>query len=98
MPSDLPIDLPAIRLARAYPMPGRAIGMSLLMPGRAIGMSLLAAGIPLTLLLDLAAGEDLDSAQILAAEQATALVRTETVRAAAERAMAYPTNGESAIA
>jgi hypothetical protein len=63
-----------------------------------LAQAYLAAGIPLSLLIDLAAADDLDSAEILAVEQAAALARAESVRAAAERAMTYPTKGESSVA
>ena len=86
--SDRPVaDLPAILLAQACPMPCRAMGMSLL-----------AAGVPLTLLVDLAAGDDLDSAEILAVEQATAMAVTERAHGAQERAIPKWGKGNSDIA
>jgi hypothetical protein len=55
------------------------------LPAILLARAYLAAGVPLTLLLDLSAGETLDSAEIMAMEQAAALVTAERARSAAER-------------
>jgi hypothetical protein len=58
------------------------------LPAVLLARAYLAAGIPLTLLIDLSAGSDLDSVEILAVEQATALVTSDRARGADERVRA----------
>jgi hypothetical protein len=67
-------------------------------PAHLPAIVVLQAGIPLSLLLDLAAGSSLDSAEILAVEQATALARAEVQSGASERDGANVGKGESDVA
>jgi hypothetical protein len=77
-------DLPAVALARPVTdLPALALARPVTdLPAVALARACLISGVPLTLLLDLAAGERLDSAEILAVEAAAALARPECVAAA----------------
>jgi hypothetical protein len=86
--------------APSTPAPPAPADLSAVLLARAF----LSAGIPLSLLLDLAAGDSLDSAEILAVEQATALCVDMAARERAARgdrpecAMANPGKRHGSVA